>query len=261
MARFVTSALVAIVFVLATCAYGGEASADPANAGNAGNARKNGKAVVPDRVAVRFVTPETGGMAKPRFITDRQLAFFTRIETMMEGVTLPEGEYPDRYTRVATDRMVARAMLASLLFQRGTEPLDLPRLALEARAELADRIGGAAALDALLKKEGLEEEELMTFLREKVRATWYVDKAITPISAVTEDSLREAFRGALHPYRGMKYEDVRPRLRRWVVTERLRSAELEFLQSARSRVNVAVVNPVGSTELEPMQPHSTLPPS
>lgn len=254
MARFVRSARVAVVFALATCASV-EALADTTNA------PKAGKAVVPDRVAVRFVTPETGGMAKPRFITDRQLAFFTRVETMTEGVNLPEGDYPDRYTRVATDRMVARAMLASLLFQRGTEPNDLPRLALEARAELADRIGGAAALDALLKKEGLEEEELMTFLREKVRASWYVDKAITPIFAVTEDSLREAFRGALHPYRGMKFEDVRQRLRRWVVTERLRSAELEFLQSARSRVNVAVVNPVGSTELEPMQPHSTLPPS
>ena len=35
--------------------------------------------VVVDRVAVRYFTPETGGAGKPRFITERELAFFTRV--------------------------------------------------------------------------------------------------------------------------------------------------------------------------------------
>ena len=132
-------------------------------------------------------------------------------------------------------------MLASLLVQRGSEPPDLPRLALDARAELADRIGGAAVLEDALQREGLDEAELMAFLRDQVRATWYVDKAITPIISVTEDSLREAFRSTLHPFRTQKFEDARVRLRRWLVAERMRSAELEFLQSARARIKIATV--------------------
>ena len=92
-----------------------------------------------------------------------------------------------------------------------------------------------------MQREGLEDAELMTFLRDQVRSLWYVDKAITPIIAVTEDALREAFRSTLHPFRTLKFEDARVRLRRWLVTERMRSAELEFLQSARARIKIATV--------------------
>lgn len=199
-------------------------------------------AVVPDRVAVRFVAPETGGAAKPRFLTEREVAFSSRIEAMIEGVPVEGSDaYPERYVRVATDRLVARAMLSSLLVQRGSEPPELPRLASDARAELADRIGGPAVLEDAMQREGIDEQELLTFLRDQTRAAWYVDKAITPISSVTEDQLREAFRATLHPFRSLKFDDARPRLRRWLVTERMRAAELEFLQSARTRIKIATV--------------------
>lgn len=197
--------------------------------------------VVVDRVAVRFISPETGGAAHPRFLSEREIAFFARVEALIEQVPIDVGVYPERYVRSATDRLVGRAMLASLLVQRGSEPPDLPRLALDARAELADRIGGAAVLDDALQREGLEDAELMAFLRDQVRATWYVDKAITPIISVNEDSLREAFRSTLHPFRTQKFEDTRLRLRRWLVEERMRAAELEFLQSARARIKIATV--------------------
>lgn len=196
---------------------------------------------VVDRVAVRFISPETGGAARPRFLTEREIAFFARIEALIEQVPIEADVYPERYVRSATDRLVGRAMLASLLVQRGSEPPDLPRLALDARAELADRIGGAAVLDDALQREGIDDAELMAFLLDDVRATWYVDKAITPIIAVTEDSLREAFRSTQHPFRNLKFEDARVRLRRWLVAERMRSAELEFLQSARARIKIATV--------------------
>jgi hypothetical protein len=198
-----------------------------------------------DRTAIRFIAPETGGPARPRIITDRELAFFARIEAMNEQQTL-NGEYPERYVRVATDRLVARVMLASLMVQRGSEPPDLAKLAQDARAELADRVGGPNALEAAMKKEGIEEDELAAFLRDQVRAAFYIDRGITPILTITEDSLREAFRAAIHPYRNMKFEDARVRLKRWVIAERQRSAEIEFLQGARARVKIAVIDPGGS---------------
>ena len=152
------------------------------------------RAVVPDRVAVRFISPETGGAARPRFLTEREIAFFARIEALIEQVPIEADVYPERYVRAATDRLVARAMLASLLVAARQRAAGSAALALDARAELADRIGGAAVLDDALQREGIDESELIAFLRDQVRATWYVDKAITPIIAVTEDSLREAFR-------------------------------------------------------------------
>ena len=196
--------------------------------------------VVADRVAVRYVTPETGGSARPRFLTERELAFYARLEALLEQTPL-ESDYPERYVRSAVDRLVARSMLASLMVQRGIEPPDLPRLTLEARGELEARVGGAHVLAEAMKKEGIEDEELLSFLRDEVRAAHYIDKAIVPILAVTEESLREAFRSTLHPFRGQKFDDVRVELRRWLVTERLRAAELEFLQGARARIKITPV--------------------
>lgn len=202
--------------------------------------------VVVDRVAVRYVTPETGGNARPRFLTERTLAFFARVEARVEEAPLEPGEYPERYVRAATDRLVARAMLSSLLVQRGSEPPDLPRLVADARVELAERVGGAPVLDAMLKEEGLSEDELASYLRDEVRAIWYVDRVLTPILAVTEDALRETYRSVLHPFRGQKFDDARPRLRQWLVVERMRAAELEFLQGARARIRVTSVAAAGA---------------
>lgn len=200
----------------------------------------HGGTVQLDRVAVRFVAPETGGAARPRFLTERELAFFARIEALMEQTSLESNDYPERYVRTVTDRLVARTMLASLMIQRGVEPPDLPRLALEARGDLEARVGPGPLADAM-KKEGIDEEELLSFLRDEVRATYYVDRAVTPILSVTEDGLRESFRSMLHPFRKDKFDDVRLKLRRWLVTERLRAAELEFLQGARARIKITTV--------------------
>ena len=205
--------------------------------------------VTMDRVAVRFVSPETGGAARPRFFTERELAFFARIEALLEQMPLDEGEYPERYVRSAVDRLIARSMLASLMIQRGVEPPELPRRAIEARGELEERLGGPDALTAAMKQEGIEDDELLSFLRDEVRAMYWIDRAITPILAVTEDSLREAFRSTLHPFRGSKFDDVRGKLRRWLVTERLRAAELEFLQGARARIKVTAVRSPGRSDV------------
>ena len=68
---------------------------------------------------------------------------------------------------------------------------------------------------------------------------YYVDRVITPIIAVTEDSLREAYRSVLHPFRKEKFDEARPKLKQWLVVERMRVAELEFLQGARARIRIS----------------------
>lgn len=194
--------------------------------------------VTADRVAVRFISPETGGANKPRFLTEREVAFFARLEAMIEQSPLDPTDYPERYVRAAVDRLVARSMLSSLMIQRGVEPPDLPKLSFEARAELEARVGGKEALAEAMRREGIDDEELIGFLRDEVRAMYYVDRAVTPILLVTEDSLREAHRSLIHPFRGGKFDEVRTSLRRWLIVERFRTTELEFLQGVRARIRV-----------------------
>jgi hypothetical protein len=198
-----------------------------------------------DRVVVRYFAPETGGAARPRFVTERELAFFARVESRAEGVEVPKGDYPTRFVRAALDRIVAEDMLAQLQVRRGVEPPELPRLTDEARAELELRVGGPSRLAAIMDEESFDDGELRTSLMRRVRAAYYVDRAIQPILRPSEEELRSAFRTSLHPLRSFRFEDVRPEMTRWLVHERLRLVALDFLQAARARVTLAFVAPVG----------------
>ena len=194
-----------------------------------------------DRVAVRYFTPETGGAQRPRFITERELAFFARVEATSEGVEPPRGDYPERFVRGALDRIVAEDMLASLQVRRGVEPPGLPKLADEARSELELRVGGVSKLVALLDEEGYEDLELRQALMRRVRAAFYVDRAISPILRPSEEELRSAFRTSLHPLRSWRFEDVREEMTRWLVQERLRLVASDFFQGARGRISIRFV--------------------
>lgn len=192
-----------------------------------------------ERTAVRFVAPETGGPARPRFLSERELAFATRIEGELEHVERPAtGEYPEGLVRAAVERHVARAMLAGLLSQGGEAVPELPERVREARAELEQRLGGPQRLTSLAAEEGLSDGEVDAYLRQAVDALVSLDRSVTPVLRPSEAQLREAFRTAIHPFRGARFEDVRARFARWLAHERLRALEIEYFQRARSRVRI-----------------------
>jgi len=242
-------------------------------------------AAVVDRVVLRFYAPETGSSSRPRFITERMLAFETRLEAAMDGASLvggppsgpgPEttsgtdppaspGIYQDRYVRAAMEHHIAEEMLASLEVQsdgaaeaakprdpRGpgnpgeaakpaTDQAELAPLAAAARAALIERVGGADALREAAEAEGILGSEVDAILRRQARAAYYIDREIAPILHPSEEQLREVYRTSAHPYKGKKFETIHEDLERWFVAERLRVAELAFLQSARSRVKIIIV--------------------
>jgi len=195
-----------------------------------------------DRVAVRYYAPETGGSARPRFVSERMLAFEARLDALAERA--PEGaQLEDRFVRAALDRHIAEDMLAALAVQSRTVPADVAALAALAddeRTGLVERVGDEKMLRAAMAAEGVDDSELDALLRRRVRAAWYIDRALTPLLRPTDEQLREVFRTSAHPFKNQTFDVARPALARWFVEERLRAAETTFLQVARARVRIVV---------------------
>lgn len=200
-----------------------------------------------DRTSVRFVSPETGGPAHPRFVLQRTLAFEARLEAMAQGPGSTVG-YEDRDVRTALEHDIAQQMLASLAEKLIIDsPADkrpgldeVPRVEREVGAAMLERLGGRARVDEAAHAEQLDTAEVDALLHRAALATWYLDRAVTPLLHPTEEQLRDVYRSSAHPYRGQPFEVVREALSRWFVVERVRVAEAAFLQSARSRVKVIV---------------------
>lgn len=195
------------------------------------------RAVSVDRVAVRFISSETGGSQRPAFLTERELAFGARLESLFEDSDAPY-VHQDRFVRDALDRHIARTMLSELLVQRGVEPPDLLRLVDDARSELVARVGGEERLVGAMRAEGFDEIELRETLKRRIRAGYYIDRAIHSILSPSEDEAKEAFHALTHPFKSTRYEDSRAAFLKWLAHERIRTAELEFYQVARSRVRI-----------------------
>jgi hypothetical protein len=178
-----------------------------------------------------------GGTTRPRFLTLREVVFFARLEAVIEGGSAGP-ELLTRFGRPAVERLIAQEMLSALQIEQGSEPPELPKLARELREVLELRVGGAEALSALRRAEGIAETELASFLQKRARATYYADQTLATILRPTEDELFLAFRGSSHPYRGARFEEVRARFLRYYAFERMRVIELDYVQSARNRVMV-----------------------
>ena len=168
------------------------------------------------------------------------LAFEARLDALAEQAS-ESATHEDRFVRGALDRHIAEDMLSALAVQSGGTPQDLAALAAEERTGLVERVGGESALRAAMTAEGIDDSEVDALLRRRVRAAWYIDRALTPLLRPTDEQLREVFRTSAHPFKNRPFEEVRPALSRWFVEERLRAAETTFLQVARARVRVVIV--------------------
>lgn len=205
--------------------------------------------VVLDQVVVRFISPETGGSANPRFVAGRTLAFEARLEAMVERSEGLGEDYDERSVRAALDRHIAEEMLASSASKliagmsavRRPDAAALERVREGLAAALFERFGGPARVEAAAAAEQLDRFEIDELLRRQALAAWYIDRAVAPILRPTDEQLRQVFRTAAHPYRGQSFEQARPLLERWFVAERLRVAAGSFLQAARARVRVVIV--------------------
>ncbi len=194
-----------------------------------------------DRVAVRFYAPETGGTRRPRFITERTLAFEARMVAMGEEGTAPDAPVEERHLRLAMERHVAEELLSVLGVEGGKATFDLTGLADDTRAELARRVGGEAQIARAADVEHLDPEEVHAFFLRHARASYYLDRQNPGLLSPPDEQVRELYRSSAHPFKNLRFEDARKDLARWFVAERVKAAEATFLQSARTRVKILVV--------------------
>lgn len=197
-----------------------------------------------DRVVARFTAPETGGVARPRFIFERELAFEARLEALADNGFTPSAVAPylDRHVRSALERHMAETLLESLEITPEPSRTDLQTRMRSARLALVEQVGGEQALRDLLGAEGLDPNELGGLLARRARASLYLDRMVATMLTPSDTELRIVHRTTRTPFSAQPYEVVAPLLARWYVAQRLNAAVRAFYEGARSRIKVSLAS-------------------
>jgi hypothetical protein len=196
-----------------------------------------------DRAVVSFVAPETGGLAHPQFVFERELAFEARLEALSDPDRggLDDAPYRERHVTAALDRHVAETVLATLRIEPEPTPAELANGTELARRMISDRAGGEDALDVARRAEGISEHELLRLLEKKARSSLYLDRMVTPMLRPSDAELRSIHKATANPFQSLPFDAARPALLRWYVSRRLSSALVAFFENARSRIDVTVL--------------------
>jgi hypothetical protein len=197
--------------------------------------------LVLDRTVVRFYAPETGGVERPRFISERWLAFEARIEALSDQDHSSDEAYRERHVSAALERHVSEVLLSSLRIEPEPSEAAMARQVELARKLLSDRVGGEDALLAAERAEGLSNAELSSLLRRQARASLYLDRMVAPMLRPSDAELEAIQRSAPAALQSEPFLRVRPLLLRWYVSKRLASAMSSFFQEARSRITVTLL--------------------
>lgn len=194
-----------------------------------------------DRTVVRFHAPETGGVQRPRFISERTLAFEARIEALAAQDRSNDEPYRERHVSAALERHVSEVLLASLRIEPAPTETLLRRQVELARKVLNDRVGGEALLLEAQRAEGISNAELSAVLRRQARASLYLDRMVAPMLRPSDAELEAIQRSAPAALQHESFARARPLLLRWYVSRRLSSAMASFFQEARSRVTITLL--------------------
>ncbi len=205
--------------------------------------------VVVDRVAVRFTAPETGGIDRPQFIFERELAFEARLEALGDSSFRPSSEEPylDRHVRAALERHMAEVLLCSLEITPEPTRSELAQRVRTARLTLAQQVKGDTELELASHAEGITPSEVSLLLARRARASLYLDRMVATMLTPSDTELRIVHRTTRTPFSGAEYETVAPMLQRWYVAQRLNAAVRAFYEGARSRISVtSLTRPVAA---------------
>ncbi|WP_156864971.1 hypothetical protein [Pajaroellobacter abortibovis] len=200
-----------------------------------------------DQVAVRFYLPELGGVEKPRFITQRMLAFEARIQSLIsrrKGAP-EEGEVTDRSIQIALEVHLAEEIFSFLAEDILTrEPALLKPMLQYVRTIFYEQVGGIGPLLKMAEKEGLGESELGALIERRTRAFLYVNSAFTDLLHPSEEDLNTLYRVIFSSLDPPSFDDeVRRKLVHQFSQARFNQVALSFLQAAQFRLKLKWVRP------------------
>jgi len=209
-----------------------------------------------DRAAVVFTAAELGGVAYPRFIWQRELAFLARIEALSDKSFEPTAQEPyrDRHVHVAMERAIAEMLLESFDIDPAPTPAELKSRALAARLIVTERVGSPAAITDAAAQEGMADVELWRTFQRQARASLYLDRMVAPMLEPSKAELRALHQGTATPFSHLPFEEVQDRLRRWYVGQRLAGVLSAFYETARGRIRIEIV---GNSAVEAPSPAKT----
>lgn len=198
--------------------------------------------VTVDRAVVSFVARDTGGVAVPRFVFERQLAFEARIESLTEG-ELREGDPPfrTRHLRAALDRHIAETVLEGLHIHPTPSESEIRARIEQARLALVERVGGLVPLKEAAAAEGIGDSDLLRLFRRQALASLYLDRMVAPMLEPSDAELRQVLSTQRTPFSGKPFMEVEAGLRRWYVGTRLQAALASFYDGLRSRLSLTVL--------------------
>jgi hypothetical protein len=218
---------------------------EPSRAGEAQDVDQSlaADALTVDRVVVRFTAPEIGGAKRPRFIYERVLSFEARLEALADVTFAPTQELPyrDVHLRSALERHVAETILESLQVVPALSTEEIQERVQAARVSEAMRVGGAQALSAAAREDGLEPREVLRVMQRKARASLYLDRMVAPMLQPSAAELQSLHQSGRTPFSRDPYEVIEEELERWYVARKLREAVLSYYEGARARVELVVV--------------------
>lgn len=196
-----------------------------------------------DRAVARYVAPEIGGPASPRFVYERELAFEARLLALADPDRDQRDPRPYRARHVgeALERHVAESILATLTVDPPLDAGSLARLTALSRGILEQRAGGGEKLAAALLAEGLDEGALLRVVRRQARAGAWLDRMVAPMLAPSDAELASIHRTQPTPFRGRPFRDVAPALRRWYLGRALGDAVTAWYRASRARVRITIL--------------------
>lgn len=201
--------------------------------------------VAVDRVVVRYSAPEIGGVDRPRYVYERVLAFEARVEALADVTFEPSADRPyrDIHVRGALERHIAETIMESLEVSPPPSPADMEKRVMATRLAFAVRAGGAQALDAAARAEGLSPREVLRIVQRQARASIYLDRMVAPMLEPSDAQLQVLHQSGRTEFSKLPYPEIARELRRWYVARRLREAVIAYYESARTRVVLSVVRP------------------
>ncbi len=216
------------MWALALSMWSAAATATPAQATHATTA---------DRVAVRYFAAETGGIARPKWISARWLAFQATLEARGEGMRAAS----ERHMRIALELDITETLLSLSPNERLLAQADEARLVADLRAEHERRVGGVDAFSQLATEFNVSPSQIAAWYARKARALHYADRMIASIRAFEDSEVRQSFRVHDNHEFGATFEEAREGLRRWLMVERFRALSSAHYQAARGRTKVVII--------------------